>query len=99
MLYPADSRDFPPPPPEFLRLVRDRAEIKTQLLLHQAEKGTGSYITFLLSVIFIKLFGPETGPVFRNFRGLIRISRSTLPILCRTQGNPDIMMSDIYEPA
>lgn len=38
LLYPADSRDFPPPPPEFLRLVRDRAEIKTQLLLHQAEK-------------------------------------------------------------
>ncbi|CAG5112190.1 Oidioi.mRNA.OKI2018_I69.chr2.g6433.t1.cds [Oikopleura dioica] len=35
--YPAESRDLPPPPPEFLRLIRDRAEIKSQILLHQAE--------------------------------------------------------------
>jgi len=36
--YPPDSRDFPPPPPEFLRLVRDRAEIKAQLLIYQASQ-------------------------------------------------------------
>lgn len=35
--YPAETRDLPPPPPEFLRLIRDRAEIKSQILLHQAE--------------------------------------------------------------
>jgi hypothetical protein len=47
-MYPADSRDFPTPPPEYLRLVRDRAEIKAQLLLYQAEKGMGQ--TLLLGI-------------------------------------------------
>ena len=44
--YPPDSRDFPPPPPEFLRLVRDRAEIKAQILLYQASQGIGSGFFF-----------------------------------------------------
>jgi len=38
LTYAPDARDLPPPPPEFLRLIRDRTEIKARILLHRAEE-------------------------------------------------------------
>ena len=34
-----NSYDLPPPPPEFLRLIRDRAELKAKCLLFQADQN------------------------------------------------------------
>ena len=35
----SNSYDLPPPPPEFLRLIRDRAELKAKCLLFQADQN------------------------------------------------------------
>ena len=34
-----NSYDLPPPPPEFIRLIRDRAELKAKCLLFQADQN------------------------------------------------------------
>ena len=34
-----NSYDLPSPPPEFLRLIRDRAELKAKCLLFQADQN------------------------------------------------------------